>query len=66
MLSKVEENVFVCIDKYIRKHGYSPSVRDICRELDRSVSTIHFHLKKLKEKGFIEYEEKVSRTIRIK
>lgn len=65
-ISESESLVLISISEFIKENDYSPSVRDIAYDLDKSVSTIHFHLKRLKEKGFIDYKEKVSRTIRIK
>lgn len=65
-LSESESLVLISISEFIKENDYNPSVRDIACDLEKSVSTIHFHLKRLKEKGFIDYKEKVSRTIRIK
>lgn len=65
-LSNIEEMVYIGIYSFIKKHHYSPSVRDLCQMLDRSPATIHKHLKDLKKKEFIDYKEKQSRTIIIK
>ncbi|MCQ4023091.1 MULTISPECIES: transcriptional repressor LexA [unclassified Ruminococcus] len=55
--------------KYITEctqNGHSPSVRDICAATGlRSTSTVHSHLKTLKNLGFIDKEEKLNRTIRL-
>lgn len=46
--------------------GHSPSVRDICAATGlRSTSTVHSHLKTLKNLGFIDKEDKLNRTIRL-
>lgn len=55
--------------KYITEcaqSGHSPSVREICAATGlRSTSTVHSHLKTLKNLGFIDKEEKLGRTIRL-
>ncbi|MGN0497745.1 MAG: transcriptional repressor LexA [Acutalibacteraceae bacterium] len=55
--------------KYITEcsqNGRSPSVRDICAATGlRSTSTVHSHLKTLKNLGFIDQDEKLNRTIRL-
>lgn len=58
--------VFDTIVEYINTNGYSPSVRELCELTGKnSPATIHYHLKRLKEQGYITYNEKKSRTIRI-
>lgn len=57
--------VLIAIAEFIRKHQYSPTVREIAKELDRSPATILFHFKKLKEHGLITYKEKMSRTVKL-
>jgi len=65
-LSKEQQEVLQAIENYIEKNGYSPSVRELCELTERnSPATIHYHLKRLKTLGYIIYNEKQSRTIRI-
>jgi len=65
-LSDEQLEILEAIDDYIKASGYSPSVRDICEMTGRnSPGTIHYHLKNLKKLGYINYDDKLSRTIRI-
>ena len=65
-LKEEQKEVFYAIKSFINKLGYSPSVRELCEMTGRrSPGTIHYHLKKLKELGYINYNEKQNRTIRI-
>ena len=57
--------------EYIRRRcgeGYSPSVREICRELDiKSTSTAHQSISRLVEAGLIEKQgDNLNRAIRLK
>lgn len=54
------------LKKFIAKHGYPPTVRELCKELNlNSPATIHFHLKKLAEKGYIKKADSKNRTIEL-
>lgn len=65
-LSEEQFNVFYAIKEYIIEHGISPTVRELCEITKKSSpATIHYHLKKLKQLGYIDYIEKKNRTIRI-
>ena len=65
-LSEEQQEILESIDEYINANGYSPSIRDLCEITGRnSPATIHYHLKKLKKLGYINYNEKECRTIRI-
>ena len=60
------EEVFNAIKDYIEENGYSPSVRDICKVTGRnSTATITYFLKILKSEGYIDYNPKLRRTIKI-
>lgn len=65
-LSQEQQEILESIDEYISANGYSPSIRDICKITGRSSpATIQYHLKNLKKLGYISYNEKECRTIRI-
>ena len=52
------------ISSYSLEHGYPPSVREIGAEMGlRSPSTVHAHLKKLQEAGYLEPNEHKSRAL---
>ena len=54
------------LKKLIAKNGYPPTVREIGKEASlSSPATIHFHLKKLEEKGYIKQDPKKNRTLEI-
>jgi len=55
------------IKSYHQQYGYSPSVREIGAMTGiKSTSTVHRHLGILKERGKIEWNPKMPRTIVIK
>ena len=63
-LSKQQQKIYDCIVESIRDRGYPPSVREICQTVElRSPSTVHFHLKRLAEAGYIEKDAGKGRAI---
>ncbi len=65
-LSEREQLILDYIKENILKNGYSPSIRDIKRDLDiKSTSTVHTYLEKLEKKGYIQKEGGKSRTLRV-
>lgn len=58
------KEVFLAIESYINKVGYPPTVRELCQMTNKtSTATINYHLKKLKENGYINYIDNKARTI---
>ncbi len=54
------------IKEQIRSKGVPPTIRDICNAVNlRSTSSVHSHLEKLEELGFIRRDGYKSRTIEI-
>ena len=54
------------IDRFTRDNGYAPSVREIAEAVDlKSPSTVHFHLKGLREAGLISQAEGKTRAISV-
>ncbi len=65
-LTAKQEVILDILKKLIVKNGYPPTVREIGKEANlHSPATIHFHLKKLAEKGYIKQDNKKNRTIEI-
>ena len=65
-LTSRQESILKIIKKMIAKNGYPPTVREIGAEANlHSPATIHFHLKKLEEKGYIKKDSTKNRTIEI-
>lgn len=64
ILSKSEEEIYLLINNFLKEHGYSPSIREICKMLGgKSTATVHTHLKSMRDKKFINYVDGMSRTI---
>jgi repressor LexA len=54
------------IKKLVAKNGYPPTVREIGEEANlSSPATIHFHLTKLEEKGYIKKGDNKNRTLEV-
>ena len=65
-LTRRQEDALVFIKSYIVSHGYPPTVREIGEKANlSSPATIHFHLSKLEEKGYIKKGDNKNRTIEI-
>lgn len=65
-LTEKQEEILIIIKAFINRFGYSPSIREICVLSDRkSPATIKMYLDVLYKKGYITYNPKKSRTIRV-
>lgn len=65
-LTKRQDDILIYIKEYIVSHGYPPTVREIGKELGvSSPATIHTHLSKLVEKGFIRKDGAKNRAIEL-
>lgn len=65
-LTEKQEEIFDVVKDFIDKAGYSPSIREICLLSGRrSPATIKRYLDILLDKGYIKYNPKKSRTIRV-
>lgn len=65
-LTPKQLEVYLAIQEFIKKYNYSPTVRELCKICGtNSTATIHAHLNKMKNKGFINFESRRSRTISI-
>ena len=54
------------IDSYWNEKGYAPSVRDICAALGfKSPATAAHYLRRMREHGLVEYEDRIPRTVRV-
>ena len=53
--TQMTDRIYEYLQKVIPEQGYAPSVREICEAVGlKSPSTVHFHLKRLQERGLIE------------
>ncbi len=65
-LTDRQEFILKIIKKLTAKKGYPPTVREIGAEANlHSPATIHFHLTKLEEKGYIKKNDNKNRTLEI-
>lgn len=65
-ITECQKEILLAIVKFQKENGYSPSVRELAEITERtSPATIHKHLKNLKDKGYITYEPKKVRTIKV-
>ena len=65
-LTKGQNKILEALKKLVAKNGYPPTVREIGEEANlSSPATIHFHLKKLEEKGYIKKDDNKNRTLEI-
>ena len=65
-LTKRQEDVLKYIKKYIAKHGFPPATREIGEALGlTSPATVHTHIKKLVQKGYLRTTKSKFRTIEV-
>ncbi|MGO5005116.1 LexA repressor [Bacillus wiedmannii] len=66
LLTTRQSQVLNFLQKRIQEYGYPPSIREIGDSMGiSSPSTIHSHLLKLEEKGFIQRDHSKPRAIKI-
>lgn len=65
-LSEKQLNILNFMKREIQTKGYPPAVREICKAVNlKSTSTVHGHLAKLEEKGYIRKDATKPRAIEI-
>ena len=66
MLTKRQKEILDFVESYSQKKGYPPSFEEIRKRLKlASVSTVHFHISKLKKGSYLGNIENKARTISI-
>ena len=66
MLTKKQKRVLDFVEKYKNKNDYAPSLEEIKKHLKlSSVSTAHYHIKKLQEGGYLKKEKNQPRAIAV-
>lgn len=64
MITKKQLEFYNKLNEFIDKNGYTPTVREMCEFSNlSSPATVHSHLKKLEEAGYIKREKNKSRSI---
>lgn len=65
-LTKKQKEILDYITDFISDFGYAPSYRETAKHFGlSSVATIAEHINCLKEKGYLEYEPKLARSVQI-
>ena len=65
-LTKRQKEIFDFIKRYLRKHGYPPTVREIGKAMGlHSPSTVHAHLAKLETSGLLRRDPSKPRAIEL-
>ncbi len=66
-ISAKQQRILEYISEYTAAQGYPPSVREICAEVGlSSPSTVHSHLKRLRELGYLEKDDHKTRAISVR
>ncbi len=66
MITKRQQQILDFITNYQKKMNYAPSLDEIRKKLKlASVSTIHFHISKLRDNGYLDKEENKPRAINV-
>ena len=63
MLTKKQKELLDFINKFSKKKGYSPSIPELAKHFDRAVGTIHEHVQKLQENGYLKKIANKARSI---
>lgn len=65
-LTQKQVEIMQFIKNHIQTQGYPPAVREICKGVNlKSTSTVHRHLEKLEDKGYIRKDPTKPRAIEI-
>jgi len=65
-LGERPKKILQFLSEYQDRHGYSPSIREIGKYIGvDSTSLVDYYLNQLNEKGYIERDNRVSRSIRV-
>ena len=65
MLTKRQQIIYNYIKQYIQDNNYPPTVRDIARDLNKGVSTVHDYLVRIEQRGYIKVPMSKPRAIQI-
>lgn len=65
-LTKKQKKILTFIDKYIQRHDYAPSYREIAEYFGlSSVATVAGYIQTLKEKGYLQGADNLARSIQL-
>jgi repressor LexA len=64
-LSQRQSEIYQFIYEFCRKRGYNPALRDIAAGVGLSPGTAMAHIQALKDKGYVDWEPNIARSLRI-
>lgn len=65
-LTNQQQKLLDTIKKFIANHGYAPTIRELCKEMNlSSTATVYVHLNNLEKKGAIKKEDSKNRTLEL-
>ncbi|WP_338657202.1 winged helix-turn-helix transcriptional regulator (plasmid) [Sporosarcina psychrophila] len=65
-MSERQKNILEYIKSYTEKNQYPPTIREIATAVGlKSSSTVHGHLDRLKEKGYVNFVASSPRTLTV-
>lgn len=65
-LTSQQQKLLEVIKKFLVRHGYAPTVRELCDEMElSSTATVQVHLNNLEKKGYLKKQESKNRTIEL-
>lgn len=65
-ISEKQQMILEFVQRKIEEDGYPPTVREICKAVNlSSTSTVHAHIKKLQEKGYIQKNSLKPRALKV-
>jgi repressor LexA len=66
MIKKRQKDVLDYVKSFSSEQGYAPTLEEIQEKfMFKSISTAHYHIKKLQEAGYLEKEEGRSRSLKV-
>ena len=61
-----QQKIYDFIKKFIAENQYAPTMREIAKGVGlKSPSTVHGHLDRMKDKGYVDFVKTSPRTLRI-
>jgi repressor LexA len=64
-LSQRQTEIYQFIIDFHQKRGYNPTLREIAAGVELSPSTVTAHIQALKDKGYVDWEPNIARSLHI-
>lgn len=65
-LTSQQQKLLDKIKHYLANHGYAPTVRELCDEMDlSSTATVQVHINNLEKKGYLRKQDNKNRTMEL-